>query len=373
MRILHVVTALGLGGVERLLLALAEELARTGERCEIAFLKAPETLRDAFEQRGIRVHELRAPRLSALPRAARKLRELLRRERIDLVHSHLLQGDLVATLATRGERPLVRAQHNVERALQRPAVRWLYRRLLAGRSPLVVPSAVVARFLVERCSEPPELLHVLPYGLAALDTETAARAARERPVVRARWGLGERERAALVLARIAPQKGQLELLRALRRFPPLPRWVWILAGETSDARYARALARELRAHPWRERVRWVGPMLEPEHALHGADALCLPSLWEGLGLAALEALRAGLPVVAHDLPVFREVLRSHALFVPLGSGAAWIDALRALDAEPEAAAARAATGQRLVREAHSLARYAEALRALYAEQLRGAR
>jgi glycosyltransferase involved in cell wall biosynthesis len=76
-----------------------------------------------------------------------------------------------------------------------------------------------------------------------------------------------------------------------------------------------------------------------------ADVLAFPSTKEGWGLAVLEAMSAGLPVVASDLPVFREYLRpgEDALIVPVDDAAALASALAAvLDDRPLADRLRAA-------------------------------
>ncbi|MEM7683141.1 MAG: glycosyltransferase, partial [Planctomycetota bacterium] len=67
-------------------------------------------------------------------------------------------------------------------------------------------------------------------------------------------------------------------------------------------------------------------------ALHeayaSADVLVIPSLEEGFGLSAVEALVRGLPVIASDLPALREATRGRARFVPAEDPGAWADALQ---------------------------------------------
>lgn len=91
-------------------------------------------------------------------------------------------------------------------------------------------------------------------------------------------------------------------------------------------------------------VRLLGyrPRAEVQRLVAGAAALAFPSRYEGFGLPPLEALAAGTPVVASDLPVLREVLGAHAAFVAPSDPAAWTTALAAVVAAPPSAAARAA-------------------------------
>jgi glycosyltransferase involved in cell wall biosynthesis len=67
----------------------------------------------------------------------------------------------------------------------------------------------------------------------------------------------------------------------------------------------------------------------------GALALCFPSVAEGFGLPVLEALAAGVPVVASDIPVVREVARNAALLIPVGDEDALAEGLRAVSSDSE--------------------------------------
>lgn len=77
------------------------------------------------------------------------------------------------------------------------------------------------------------------------------------------------------------------------------------------------------------RVLFTGPVGDAELAGYytAAAAVCVPSRAEGFGLPLLEAMAAGCPAVASDLPVLREVSGGHALFVPVGDEPAWALAL----------------------------------------------
>jgi len=99
-----------------------------------------------------------------------------------------------------------------------------------------------------------------------------------------------------------------------------------------------------------------------------ADVLAFPSTKEGWGLAVLEAMSAGLVVVASDLPVFREYLRPgrDALMVPVNDAAALATALAAVLDDPRLAGRLRAAG-REVCERYSWGRSAEEHRKVYAE------
>jgi L-malate glycosyltransferase len=106
------------------------------------------------------------------------------------------------------------------------------------------------------------------------------------------------------VARLHPLK---QLDAALRVLPDHPGWALALAGQGPDEARLRGLAAQLGVA---EQVRFVGEISPDEVAnfLACLDVFVFPSSAETFGLAAVEAAHAGVPVVANDLPVLREVL-----------------------------------------------------------------
>ncbi|MFF4118094.1 MSMEG_0565 family glycosyltransferase [Streptomyces sp. NPDC001714] len=152
---------------------------------------------------------------------------------------------------------------------------------------------------------------VIPNGVAY------DRFATTDPAARASWGsrLG---RYVLTVGGIEPRKGSLDLLEAyalLRAGHPDVRLV-IAGGETLfDYRDYRARWESRAAELGVEPV-VLGPVPDDElpALVAAAQAFAFPSLKEGFGLAAMEALAAGVPLVVRDLPVLREVFGPAALF-----------------------------------------------------------
>jgi glycosyltransferase-like protein len=205
---------------------------------------------------------------------------------------------------------------------------------------------------------------VIPNGVdaarfaAAAGPSAAAVAARER--WRARFG-----RYVLTVGGIEPRKGSLDLLRAyglLRRWVPDVCLV-VAGGETLfDYRAYRvewdALAQALRVKP---AVLGAVPDDDLPALVAGASAFGFPSTKEGFGLAAMEALAAGVPVITRDLPVLREVFGDAARYAT--SPAGFADALAVVLADPDPA--RAAAGRALAAR-HTWDRCAAAHLAFYA-------
>ncbi len=126
----------------------------------------------------------------------------------------------------------------------------------------------------------------------------------------------------LFVGRHEPRKGLSVLLSAFERLaPPARLWVAGAGPETAALR---------RRHPPSDRVVWLGPITDEEKVsrLADADVFCAPSLGgESFGLVLLEAMAAGVALVATDIDGYRAVAAGHARLVPPGEPAALADAL----------------------------------------------
>lgn len=229
---------------------------------------------------------------------------------VDVVHATSL-------LPPTTRQPVVVTVHDLD-ALEHPehhpsrstrAMQSLVRNLRRADLVITDTEAValdLARYGVER-----DRVAVVPLGRADLGPPASSRV-HDGPFLLA---VGEQ----------MPRKNLGTLLRAIARVPSLPPLVH--AGPPgSDTLRLEALVDELRLA---DRVTFLG-FVEPAvlaRLLQDAVALCFPSTAEGFGLPVLEAMAAGLPVVASDLPVVREVSGGHALLVPSDDVDAWTEAL----------------------------------------------
>ena len=135
----------------------------------------------------------------------------------------------------------------------------------------------------------------------------------------------------------------LEVLGCLLpRFPNLRLYV-VGDGPTRSALQAAVEARGLAPN-----VAFTGALapVQVEAQLRRADVFVFPSAYESFGTVALEALAAGLPVVASDLPALREATGGHATLVPMADLDGWVAAVAELLSDPRLRAARAEAGRR---------------------------
>jgi glycosyltransferase involved in cell wall biosynthesis len=134
-------------------------------------------------------------------------------------------------------------------------------------------------------------------------------------------------RILLNVGRLTDQKNQGVLIRALAHVPSVR---LVIAGDGPERSDYAALAAELGVT---DRLHMLGDVTRSDvtDLLAAADLFVFPSVWETFGLAAVEAAMAGVPIVAADLPVLREVLSANggaaATFVPPSDTQRWVDAI----------------------------------------------
>lgn len=185
------------------------------------------------------------------------------------------------------------------------------------------------------------------------------RDAGERAVDRRAAGLDDGRLVVLTVGGVEPRKGSLTLLEGFARLRSLAADLdplLVIAGGATLLDYRdeierfRDRATALGVEP---EIRVLGSVTdaELERLYRAADLFALPSLKEGFGLVALEALAAELPLVASDLDVFRTFLADgdSALLTPVGDPEALALALADLARDPERRARLRAGGREVVR------------------------
>ncbi|PJE99616.1 glycosyl transferase [Streptomyces carminius] len=315
MRVLHVITGLGAGGAEQQLRLL---LRRLPICCDVVTLTNPGAVAAGIEADGTAVTCLgmRGNRdLAALPR----LVELIRAGRYDIVHTHLYRACVYGRLAARlaGVRTVVATEHSLgERLIEgrplTPGVRALYLATERLGSTTVAVSATVAARL--RCwGVPGSRIRVVPNGIdaARFRFDPIARAA-----VRTRLELPAHALVVGGVGRLVPGKRFDVALRAVARLPGAH---LVLAGDGPERSRLWRLAHRLGIA---ERVRLLGecggavgggdgagPGAGPDipGLLSAMDVFVSPSAEESFGLAVLEALAAGLPVLHVTCPAIDEL------------------------------------------------------------------
>ncbi|MER6554135.1 glycosyltransferase [Streptomyces sp. NPDC047804] len=305
MKVLHVITGLGAGGAEQQLRLLLRHLP---VRCDVVTLTNPGSVADGLRADGVHVRNLgmRGNRdLGAVPRLAR----LIRRGSYDLVHTHLYRACVYGRVAARlAGTTVVATEHSLGRAEieGRPLTRGtreLYLRTERLGSATVAVSDTVARRLRD-WGVPAARIHTVPNGVdaAAFRFDSGLRRS-----TRALLGLPDAAYVVGGVGRLVPGKRFDVLIRAVAAVPDA--WL-VLAGDGPEAAPLRALASRLEVTG---RVRFLGECGGAGSApgvpavLGAVDLFVSASREESFGLAVVEALAAGLPVVHAACPAVEDL------------------------------------------------------------------
>jgi len=346
-RIVHVRSAQGLYGAERSLLALAAATEAPFEPLVVSLVRPgrEDALGTAAARQGMRATRVEAPgRLS--PSA---LGPLVRVARGGLLHAHDYKALVLALAAGAVTRaPVVATFHGDTGHLRRVA---LYERLARWAARFTRAVAATSEPLADRirAAAARTPVHVIPNGIPVGPLPTAAARASAREAL----GLPAGVPVVAFVGRLSPEKAPEVLLRAVRG----TRLRLLVAGEGP----LRA-ALESEAEP--AQVRFLGFLPDVAPVLAAADVLALPSRTEGLPMAALEAMAAGLPVVASAVGSLPEVLADGAgILVPPGDVSALRLALEQLSL-PDARAGVAAEARRRVESRYAVTTMARRYREL---------
>jgi glycosyltransferase involved in cell wall biosynthesis len=353
--VLHVQKVAGISGSEAYLLQLLPDLR--GRGWDVRFLMLHEDEPGAWEfareltARGVPLDEIRL-RADVDPIAFGEVVAYLAGARPTILHTHLVHADVYGQLAGSLARVPLRlsTKHGFNEFREG---RWFG---LADRSVgslahvHIAISQGLARYLAETEGFEEEAFEIVHYGIAAHDSVVPY--ARPEPRL-------------LCIGRLIPIKGHLVLLRALAQARKAAPGVTLdLAGRGPLEPALKSYARELGLDGAVHFLGFVSPVGD---AIENAAIVVVPSLGEGFGMVALEAMERGRPVVASAVGGLPEIVEDGrtGLVVATGDAGALAAALVDLASDPARAAAMGAAGRERAVTAFTQARCTDRTDALY--------
>ncbi len=328
MRILHVIQELGTGGAERILVSAYRGAREAGHEVFVAAAPGPLTAELDTEPYPLPMVQRRPWRV---PGAAAAVRRAVRSSRPDVVHAHNPVIAVAAGLATRrGRRPpgLV-SLHGSSESEWKGTVRLVR---ASGLAPVACGPGVAAALEQHGC---------VPVATVPNAVGPAPPPA-DRGELEREWGLAAGTRLVLAVGRLVEQKNHALAIQALAEVPDT---TLVVVGKGLFRPNLEQAAAESGVA---DRVVFAGARPDARALMGAADAVVLPSRWEGLPLTALEALASGTPLVATDIQGVRELVVDgrEALLVPQEPGALAAALRRVLD-DPDLAARLAEAGRRV--------------------------
>jgi len=312
LHVVHLIEALGPGGAERLLYTNLKHFDPSRVRSTVfTVYSRANHWREPIRELGVPVISLDCGGTRSLPNAIKKFSSWLRTNRPDVVHSHLWAANVVARVSGRlAGVPVVSSVHNpdheeavwsdgadvslTKRRIAKGIDRWTAR---VGNERLIAVSEYVRQSANRNLKFSLDAIDLLynPIDIDALTTTPN----KNREELLRELGLPADAIVLLNVARLSPQKGLIHALRALPKIiEKYPQAHLLSVGATTDPAWHAQLKSEAQRINVADHFHALGTRRDVTDFLHACDVFVFPSLYEGLGIALIEAMAAGCPCVA---------------------------------------------------------------------------
>ena len=366
-KVLYVFAALPVGGAEEVLITEVEGLDKTRFDPLVCVLSEKGPVGERIENRGfpvVALHRMKSHRFDH--RIIRDLYRLIKDQKVDVVHTHLYDGNKYGRLAGRLARVpgLISHYHNVY-ARRRIKYHLINRVLSTLNDRILAVSQAVKESVVRYDRISPEKIEVLYNGI----DPSRFRGGFEHSDLRRKLGVRPEDFLIGVVARLEEQKGHIYLFRALRQLiPDFPQIKILVVGEGTLRPVLEAKVKEM---GFSEQILFLGTRTDIPEILASLDLFILPSLWEGFGLALAEAMSMGIPVVATAIGGVDEVICSghDGLLVPPGEVPSLVAAVREVILDPRKYREMGKRGKETVGNKFTRAHHLARLQDLYLEVL----
>ena len=334
MKIAHVIDSLGWGGAQKLLLTFTEAASRRGVETLVISLKPNRSgktgIAESLRLSGASVIELSYRKLYD-PRAIPALISLFKKEQVDVVHTHLSHSIILGSLAAKASGiSTVATLHNTQtnktgRLSLRSRIELYCLRKITSRV-IAVGENVAHNYrpiLIK------DILDVIPNAVSL-----AQRISVEgRNAIRNELLVAPDQVFLIAVGRLQLQKGYYDMLTAFAQVQTHhPKAYLGIVGVGGLMEPLKEFARSLGIS---DHVRFLGARSDVPRLLSAADVFINSSHWEGLSIAMLEAMAAGLPVVATSVGDAEILLQSGAgVLVQEKEPNTFANALGALIADP---------------------------------------
>ncbi|MCL0067882.1 glycosyltransferase [Peptococcaceae bacterium] len=369
--VMHVINAYALGGAEKLVFDIASSMDKTKFDVFVCSIGGQgddleKTLRRDLQSQGIKTISLdKAPRKQRL-RAVLKLAKILGKNKIDIVHTHCPSPDFYGRLAAFISRVLLvfSTIHSTEGySLRNEKI------LGCLTTKYIAISTQVQKYAVCNLQIPARKIALIYNGINMN--------AFKKPLVvkqhkLAELGIPTNRKIITNIGRVTEQKGQLYLIQAakniLKEFPNVH--FLILGDDQTDKKLAQELKQAVKAENLSEHVTFTGIRQDVPEILAITDIFVFPSLREGFALAILEAMAAGVPVVATDVGIIREVLidKENGLIVPPKDAEALAEGIKFMLSNTERAKEMGLKGRKAVEEKFTIENTVRGYEELYLKE-----
>jgi glycosyltransferase involved in cell wall biosynthesis len=367
MRILYIIGGGEFGGAEQHLLSLVKSLDPTQYKPHVAVFYDAEFAARVREYH-VPVTVLGPGKSYLILSGLSEVRRLIRTFRPEIIHTHGVRANLVGRIANRLEGApckLITTVHSVL-ALDYPVAwkRWLFGRLeeWTGRYVdhyILVSHAMEREFRKTIASDRISVIH------NAIELPSVRPSRAKHSTLRDELNLPQDTVLVGTVARMHPVKGHIYLIQAIRELVkqwPNVHYVWIGGGELRED-----LEKQVQQAGLQNVIHFLGVRKDVPDLLPQLDLFVLPSISEGLSVAILEAMAAGVPVITTAVGGSPEIVTHQVdgILVPAQAPAALAEAIRDALSHPERMKKMGLAGQEKVYREFSTERLLAQTTAVY--------
>lgn len=326
--ILHLIDTTGPGGAETVFINLLKELQYTEFR-NIVVMRGEGWVADQVRSVGIAPQFIDSKGSFNLGYIL-GLKRLLVAERVDLIHAHLLGSNVYgALLGVMCRKPMIATFHGaVDVSAGERFLRAKFGIIGWGASAIVCVSKRLQKELAERSPLPAHKLQLIYNGVdPELFCEAPASGLKEE------LGLPPEANLVVSIGNIRPAKGYDYLVDAAIKMVRLdPNTHFVVVGHQRPALFEK-LKEQMQRAPEKPKIHWLGFRRDVINVLRQADIFLLPSTSEGFSISTVEAMMAGVPIIATRSGGPEEIISDgeSGLLIPVGDSDAIVSAIQRLN------------------------------------------
>lgn len=348
-KVIHIIQSLNNGGCENMLLRTLPLLDRFEHK--IITLKEPGELAPLFAEKDIPMITVRCGGFFDVFSIFR-LRELIRKENPDTVLTYLFHADVLGRLTLFGTTsapviPFLRTTFNHPKYLIPRVFEWLTRPLV---SHYFANSDAVKEFYIKHIGVYPEKITVIPNGIDTSYFDSII----PDPKLKESLGIQPNDFVIICVANLHINKGHRYLLRAFEAvYKKHPETYLLIVGDGVERAH---LKNQIHRYTSKNNIAFLGRRTDVPELLKISDCFILPTLFEGMSNAIMEAMASSLPVITTDIPENRSLVENNktGFLVPLKSWKKIVEITIALIADKELRKKSGRTGCRFIEENFSL-------------------
>lgn len=381
-RILHYIPDLGRGGAETQLVENVLHLDPERFASVVCFGGPADDYVATLEHAGVPVVQIGVPGNIASLRPAWKLAQVARKHKADIIHVGLFPNRTGLLGAALARRPAVTTLPRTydwtsddDRSVGAAGRSWKSRLMFNAQVALakrvsrrfVAISDAVRVSAAKQLGIPDERMTIIHRAVVA--EEFAPPTDHETRNLKGELGIDDAYPVMVNVARLVPVKGHKELLSAMPAIlRALPKAKLIFAGDGPER---SALAEQAQQLGIADSVLFIGNRDDVPAVLNVADIFVFGSFFEGFGTAVVEAMAAGLPVVAFRLPSLEEIVEDglSGMLIDDRDEARFAEVVVQLASDPERIQAMGSRGQEITREKFDIRRTIRELETLYEKVL----